>query len=32
MLSLPLHTRMSEADVHRVAQAIRRALRNRAHG
>ncbi len=32
MLSLPLHTRMSEADVHRVAQAIRHALRNRAHG
>jgi dTDP-4-amino-4,6-dideoxygalactose transaminase len=32
MLSLPLHTRMGEADVHRVAQAIRHALRNRAHG
>jgi dTDP-4-amino-4,6-dideoxygalactose transaminase len=32
MLSLPLHTRMGEADVHRVAQAIQHALRNRAHG
>jgi dTDP-4-amino-4,6-dideoxygalactose transaminase len=32
MLSLPLHTRMGEADVHRVAQAIRHALRNRSHG
>jgi dTDP-4-amino-4,6-dideoxygalactose transaminase len=28
MLSLPLHTRMGEADVHRVAQAIRQALRD----
>jgi dTDP-4-amino-4,6-dideoxygalactose transaminase len=32
MLSLPLHTRMNEADVHRVAQAIRQVLHHRAHG